>query len=260
MKQQLSILTIAIIIFGAVAISSFQNGKENKGKGNKEQNDKQDKNQGKDKDKGNKDGDKGNGKGNDQKDKDKKDKSNNGNDKDKERGNDDKDNGNNGNGKYKMKDGFKWDNETFRDRDKFYKNQDKVSICHKANRDNEPAVTIRVSENALKAHMNHGDAMGECTNVNNGTFSDIFIKRRTEYFTTLQDSYEQVSYSRSILDYAMERLTGTRTQLVTLQSNNAPVADIERKRVLVVDLEQNVSLLERLIGVTANLVANKLMN
>lgn len=260
MKQQFSILTIAIIIFGAVAFSSFQNGKENKGKGNKEQADKQDKNQGKDKDKGNKDGDKGNGKGQDKNDK--KDNGNNGKDngkdKDKDRGNDDKDNGNNG--KYKMKDGFKWDNETFRDRDKFVKNQDKVTICHKANRDNEPAVTIRVSENALKAHMNHGDVMGECTNVNNGTFSDIFIKRRTDYITTLQDSYEQVSYSRSILDYAMERLTGTRTQLVTLQNNNAPVADIERKRVLVVDLEQNVSLLERLIGVTANLVANKLMN
>lgn len=260
MKQHFSILTIAILIFGAVIISSFQNGKENKGKGNKEQADKQDKGQGKDKDKGNKDGN--NGKENDKNDN--KDKSNNGNgkgndnDKDNGRGNDDRDNGNNG--KYKMKDGYKWDDETFRDRDKFVKNNEKVTICHKAGKNNEPAVTIRVSENAMKAHMNHGDVMGECTGVNNGTFSDIFIKRRTDYYNTLQDSYEQVTYSRSILDYALERLTGARTQLVTLQNNNAPAADIERRRLLVVDLEENVSLLDRLVGVTANIVADKLMN
>lgn len=260
MKQHFSILTIAVLIFGAVVISSFQNGKENKGKGNKEQADKQDKGQGKDK--GNKGGDKSNGKGNDKHDN--KDKSNNGNgignDKDKNngRGNNDKDNDRND--RYKMKDGYKWDNETFRDRDKFVKNNEKVSICHKAGKNNEPAVTIRVSENAMKAHMNHGDVMGECTEVNNGTFSDIFIRKRTDYYNTLQDSYEQVTYSRSILDYALERLTGARTQLVTLQNSNAPAADIERRRLLVVDLEDNVSLLQRLVGVTANIIADKLMN
>ncbi len=262
MKQHFSILTIAVLIFGAVIISSFQNGKENKGKGNKEQADKQNKG----KDKGNNDGDKDNGRGNDKNDS--KDKSNNGKgndngnykDKDNGRGNDDKDKDNGNNGKYKMKDGFKWDDETFRDRGKFVKNNEKVTICHKAGNKNEPSVTIRVSENALQAHMNHGDVMGECTEVNNGTFSDIFIKRRTDYYNTLQDSYEQVNYSRSILDYALERLTGARTQLVSLERNNASASDIERKRLLVVDLEDNVSLLQRLVGITANLVADRLMN
>jgi len=37
-----------------------------------------------------------------------------------------------------------------------------------------------------------------------------------------------------------------------------PVADIERKQATVVELEQNVSVLETLIGVAAEVVANKL--
>jgi hypothetical protein len=65
-------------------------------------------------------------------------------------------------------------------------------------------------------------------------------------------------YSRSILDYALERLAASRLQLTTLQNNNMPAADIQRKQATVVELEQNVSLLETLIGVTANIVANKL--
>jgi hypothetical protein len=47
-------------------------------------------------------------------------------------------------------------------------------------------------------------------------------------------------------------------QLTTLQNNNTPAAEVERKQATVVELEQNVSLLETLIGVTANIVANKL--
>jgi hypothetical protein len=37
-----------------------------------------------------------------------------------------------------------------------------------------------------------------------------------------------------------------------------PVAEIERKEVVVVELERNVSLLESLIGVAANVIASRL--
>lgn len=161
------------------------------------------------------------------------------------------------NGKYVMNDGFKWDRETFKDRNK-YRKQDKVTICHKVNDDAEPAVTIRVSENALKAHMNHGDVMGDCPQVNNSRYSNLFLRNRTDYYNTLQNHYEQVTYSQSILDYAQARLIDSRQQLITMQNNKVPAAEIQRKQETVVGLEQNVSLLESLIGVAANLVANKL--
>ena len=256
MKKRITLLGIllafAIVTFTAIA----QKDKENKGKGNKEQGpkDKDKGNNNKDKsdknNNGNNNEDKGkgnsNGKSEDDKDKGKDDKDDNGKDKD--------------DAKRKMKDGFKWDRETFRDRDNIRKSMDKVTICHKPGKNGDPGVTLRVSSNALKAHLGHGDVEGDCPAVSNSVYSDDFLKRRTDYYTVLQNGQEQVLYSRSILDYALERLTGARSQLVVLQNSNAPAADIERKRLLVVDLEQNVSLLQTLVGVTANLIANKLVD
>ncbi len=108
--------------------------------------------------------------------------------------------------------------------------------------------------------MNHGDVMGECANNANNKFSDIFLRKRNDYYNNLQNSYEQVSYSRSILDYALQRLTNSRLQLANMQRSNVSQAELDRKQASVVELEQNVSLLETLIGVTANLVVNKLQN
>jgi hypothetical protein len=161
------------------------------------------------------------------------------------------------NNDYVMTDGFRWDRETFKDRDKYWK-QEKVTVCHKINNGAEPAVTIRVSKNALKAHMNHGDVMGDCPELNNSRYSNVFQRNRTDYYNTLQNHYEQVTYSQSILDYAMARLINSRQQLVVMQNNDLPAAEIQRKQAAVVELEQNVSLLESLIGVAANLVVNKL--
>lgn len=158
-----------------------------------------------------------------------------------------------------MKDGLKWDRETFKDRKK-YKNGEKVTVCHKFNKEDEPAVTITVSAHAVKAHMNHGDVMGDCPAESNKRYSDVYLRNRTDYYNTIQNHYEQVSYSRSILDYALARLTNSRQQLTTMQNNNTPVAEIERKQATVVQLEQNVSVLETLVGVAANLVVNKLQN
>src|ERR671912_1344471 len=38
----------------------------------------------------------------------------------------------------------------------------KVTICHHTHSKKNPFVTIRVSRNALKAHLRHGDTMGPC--------------------------------------------------------------------------------------------------
>jgi hypothetical protein len=45
----------------------------------------------------------------------------------------------------------------------------KVSICHKTGSDSNPWVQIEVSENALEAHMAHGDINGSCPSGSGGT-------------------------------------------------------------------------------------------
>lgn len=164
--------------------------------------------------------------------------------------------GNRNNEKGTGQDGYYWDRDNFKDRQKI-KNQEKVAICHKFN-SNEPAVTIRVSSHAIKAHLGHGDVMGDCPAVQDRRFSDVFLRNRGDYYNTLYNSQDQVSYSRSILDYALARLTNSRQQLVYMQNNNYAPADIQRREATVVELEQNVSLLETVLGVAANLIANKL--
>ena len=39
---------------------------------------------------------------------------------------------------------------------------EKVTICHRTGSQKNPAVTIRVSRNALPAHLRHGDTIGPC--------------------------------------------------------------------------------------------------
>ena len=39
----------------------------------------------------------------------------------------------------------------------------KVTICHKTGSKKNPFRTIRVSRNAVKAHLKHGDAVGQCS-------------------------------------------------------------------------------------------------
>ncbi len=272
MKKYLPILGFSLLIVTAVAVTAAgtqqdKNPKKDKQEQPGKQKDKQDKgkpddqvkgNQGKNDDKGNqgKNDEKGNqgkndNKGNQGNKDDKDDKDNQG------KGNNDKNDGVVDDRGNFMKKGFKWDRETFKEREKFRKGE-KVTVCHKFNREDEPAVTINISANALQAHLGHGDVRGECPAVENDRWSDRFLRQRSDYYNNVVATNEQVVYSQSILDYALNRLTGARTQLVTLQNSNAPAADIERKRLLVVELEENTSLLQNLIGVTASLVANKL--
>ena len=257
--KKLSIIGISFLLAGAVAFTGFQQDKNKNEK--KEQQQNKAKNQ-----------DKKDNPGNSNANKNKQDQPGNKNQKDNQDKNNAKDrdnkglekmNGNNANrndnsrGNVDMRDGYKWDRETFKDRNK-YKNQEKVTICHKFNNDNEPAVTLRVSANALNAHLNHGDIEGSCPDVRNDRYSDDYIRERNDYYERIQESREKVLYSQSILDYAIQRLTDSRVQLVNMRNNNLPAVEIERKQATVVELEQNVSLLETLIGVTANVLANKL--
>jgi hypothetical protein len=39
----------------------------------------------------------------------------------------------------------------------------KVTLCHKTRSKKNPFVTIRVSRNAVRAHLRHGDAVGPCS-------------------------------------------------------------------------------------------------
>ena len=42
----------------------------------------------------------------------------------------------------------------------------KVTICHRTHSKKHPFVTITVSQNALKAHLKHGDSIGPCSSPN----------------------------------------------------------------------------------------------
>lgn len=176
---------------------------------------------------------------------------NNGKNKSKENRN--KGNRGNDNALYSMK----WNRDNFKDRKKL-KDQKKVTICHKINRTGEHPVSLTVSENAVKAHLNHGDVRGECPVVNDRRFSNIFLRNRADYYNLLENTQGKAYYSRSILDYALERLTTSRLQLATMRNNNLAAEDIQRKEATVVELEQNVSVLQTLLNVAVGLVASRL--
>ena len=252
MKKSITLLGFSVLIVTAMAITPA-NAQQDKNSNKKEQAQKQQKKQ----DKPDKADKVNQGKKEEQDDQGKSDHKNNQGKKDEKDNNGNNDNKSVGNND--KNDGFKWDRSNFKNREKIKnKAKEKVTLCHKFNSNDEPAVTIKVSSHALKAHLNHGDIQGDCPTVANKSFSDNFLRKRTDYFNTIQTNHEQVSYSRSVLDYAVARLTSSRQQLATMQRNNMPVADIERKQAKVVELEQNVSLLETLISAAANLVVNKL--
>jgi hypothetical protein len=254
MKKQFIGLCIVTLVVTAVTITSFapqQKDKNDKKEQTQDKGKNDDKsNQGKSDDKVNqgKNDDKGNqGKNDDKGNQGKKD-DNTANDVD------DKNKGKS-NKEKAIEAGYDWDREKFKDRQKI-RNQEKVTLCHKINRDGDPGVTISVSSNALKAHLDHGDVRGECPAFTDNRYSDVYINKRGYYYNVLQNGNEQVTYSQSILDYALSRLLESRSQLS--QTSGLSQDEIQRRQATVVVLEQNVSLLETVLVSAARLLADKL--
>lgn len=153
--------------------------------------------------------------------------------------------------------GYIWDRNSFKNRIKI-KNQEMVTVCHKFSKVGESNATIRVSAHAAKAHLRHGDVMGECPAFAKNKYSTLYIRQRNNYYNTIENSGEQVAYSKSILDYARARLAQSQLELAILQKQRDRQAEVARKQAAVIQLEQNTSLLETMIGVTANLLVNKM--
>lgn len=129
------------------------------------------------------------------------------------------------------------------------KNQKKVTICHKPSTNaSKSGVTISVSENALEAHRNHGDEIGNCNNYPSG-WDDNYIKSRENVFSVYEQTWERMSYSEALLQLALQKLVGARTNLNRdrLQLSST---EIQRREALIYDLENNTTLLDTQLGVT----------
>lgn len=73
-----------------------------------------------------------------------------------------------------------------------------VTICHMPPSNNSNPITITINENALQAHLSHGDSLGSCSNTNNNG---------TIYFTTFHNhANANIGNSILILEYVILNL------------------------------------------------------
>lgn len=73
-----------------------------------------------------------------------------------------------------------------------------VTICHIPPGNNQNPITITINENALDAHLAHGDNLGSCNGVNNNG---------TIYYTTFHNhASENIGNSALILEYVILNL------------------------------------------------------
>lgn len=144
-----------------------------------------------------------------------------------------------------------WGINNWADR-KHPKSQKKVNICHNpSGNDSGNSVTINVSENAVQAHLNHGDIVGNCSNNYSDRWSREYIKSRETVYNTYEQTYETMSYSESLLKYAMEKLLGVKTNLNTSRLNLS-TQEVQRREGLILDLQNNVTDLENQLDLTRN--------
>ncbi|MEO8796143.1 MAG: hypothetical protein ABI390_11800, partial [Daejeonella sp.] len=130
----------------------------------------------------------------------------------------------------------------FADR-KHPKNQKKVEICHHPNGNGSDAVTIRVSENAIKAHLNHGDVMGNCNINYSDRWSPRYVSARENVYNTYETSWENLSFSEALLQVALQKLVGYRTNLNTNRTMYT-ASEYQRRENLILDLQNNVNSLQ----------------
>jgi len=152
----------------------------------------------------------------------------------------------NANGKRDVE--LNWNLNDFENR-KHPKNQKKVSVCHKPSPDSKNSVTLSVSENALKAHLNHGDYLGNCKMVNSNPWSKNYVKSRENVYNTYEQTWERVSYSEALIRLAAEKLFGIRTNLEQSRSTLS-MQEVQRRESLILDLQNNVNALNQQVGST----------
>ncbi|WP_411273156.1 hypothetical protein [Daejeonella sp.] len=149
--------------------------------------------------------------------------------------------------KWDKDDNINWGFEDYANR-KRPKDNKKVTICHNTGDRNFP-VMINVSENAVKAHMNHGDQMGNCTTNYSDRWPANYIRTRENVYNNYQNTWETMSYSESLLRFAADKLLGIRSSFQT-QRPTLSSQEIQRKEVLILDLQNNVNSLENQLAMT----------
>jgi hypothetical protein len=203
-------------------------------------------------------------KGNENDNKDRDHKSEHGNNRSDNVNNSDK-NDDHGNGKLKDKghreeairwaknDNINWKITDFANR-KHPKDQKKVTICHHTGNDSYP-VTINVSENAVQAHLNHGDQLGGCAITYTDRWPKNYIVARETVYNNYETTWENMSYSEALLNYALQRLLGVKTNLDKSRSTLTP-AEIQRREALILDLQNNVNSLQNQLDLTKQKLGN----
>lgn len=114
----------------------------------------------------------------------------------------------------------------------------KVMICHKPNRSEFP-VMISVSENAVKAHLNHGDYLGECKDFDRSRYSDNYWDARKEYYNQYTNTTETLSFGEQLLALAVSKLTNAKAQMVPLRST-LQEEELRRKEAALIKLQNDV--------------------
>ncbi len=177
-----------------------------------------------------------------------------------------KDNANSANGKGKSRrENIQWDrdenvlwgfdNYSSRKRPGDFK---KVSVCHNTGNGDYP-VMINVSENALKAHLNHGDQVGNCTGNYSSRWPEDILRTRENVYNNYQTTWETMSYSEALVRFAADKLLGIKStfqaQRPTLTSD-----EIQRRELLIMDLQNNVNSLENQLAVSRQRTAGLNIN
>lgn len=170
------------------------------------------------------------------------DKNNKGNDKDKGQGKSRRENIG-----WDRDDNIDWgfDNYANRKRPKDHK---KVTICHNTG-DSDYPVTITVSENALKAHMNHGDQTGNCANNYSDRWDNNYIRSRENVYNNYENTWETMSYSETLLRFAADKLLGIKSTFQA-QRPSLSAQEVQRKEALILELQNNVNSLQNQLAVT----------
>lgn len=141
-----------------------------------------------------------------------------------------------------------WNLDRFADR-KNPKNQKKVTVCHSPSGNGSNGVNISISENALQAHLNHGDRIGDCKIDYSDRWSSNYVRSRENVYNTYEQAWETMSYSEALLRLAAQKLLGYRTNL-DRERSTLTLNEIQRREALVLDLQNNVNSLDNQLGIS----------